>query len=752
MNIRNFVSKLLSMQKIKLSKQYSVPKKSSLGQGGNGVVCKVIRNSDKQAFALKRLSDDARTINEKILRFQDEIDTLIACQRFDGVIPIVDYSKKELWYTMPLADKIDSHITTIDAKVNCVLQIAEVLKELHQAGYAHRDIKPENILYYNGRFVLCDFGLVEIPDNSHHLTKNSSRIGPMNTIAPEMQRNARDADGKKADVYSLAKTLWILLSGKRKGFNGVYRYDDSSIALNAMSQFRGTHLVEIEELLMQATSNDPDDRPSMDSFHQSLLNWQDVSKDEIKKSQSNWHFLLKRLFGNSYVPSECSWDSIDSIVKVLEEVNRLPISRYMFFPDGGDLDFVNVKKASEEGCIDIISNLGYFRVKPRKLIFEKFDVSVWNYFLLELNEQNVTVGDCNNEYVEEVVEDTPAHYVSAKSFNYGVYDYDSGKPLPRGSRIIIRYLKGKFLFVLKLGPYNFIQKVTDGRHNNCTSENFKNYVNSLQNLYRFKEYISEEKRKQLIEALDQIYGFNNPIQWPFDTKDSHVYEKDYAKKNYMKFDFSDEIMRLGISVDSPLAEYLFQLENIDRHIFMELLYPDCKFYYLRKDGKVEKMKPADSSVFTLGCRQEPVALLKALNEKIKQYVIDKVDPLEQPYFIAKINLVAKPSHLFTREEIKAEMRAADDRIDNILVISIDGSAHIIPYSQNTSLYPVIHETWCAGNNYVGRYSTLSCLDSAYHYCLAKWYDYLKYGYGQPMEDWDSCSLSVEELVEKIKKI
>ena len=98
------------------------------------------------------------------------------------------------------------------------------------------------------------------------------------------------------------------------------------------------------------------------------------------------------------------------------------------------------------------------------------------------------------------------------------------------------------------------------------------------------------------------------------------------------------------------------------------------------------------------------------------------------------------------------MRAADDRIDNILVISIDGSAHIIPYSQNTSLYPVIHETWCAGNNYVGRYSTLSCLDSAYHYCLAKWYDYLKYGYGQPMEDWDSCSLSVEELVEKIKKI
>jgi len=35
---------------------------------------------------------------------------------------------------------------------------------------------------------------------------------------PEMRRNPDKADGKCADVYSLAKTLWILLTKETKGF------------------------------------------------------------------------------------------------------------------------------------------------------------------------------------------------------------------------------------------------------------------------------------------------------------------------------------------------------------------------------------------------------------------------------------------------------------------------------------------------------------------------------------------------------
>lgn len=42
-----------------------------------------------------------------------------------------------------------------------------------------------------------------------NLTKIKESVGAKTTIAPEMKRNAKDSDGKKADVYSLAKTLWM---------------------------------------------------------------------------------------------------------------------------------------------------------------------------------------------------------------------------------------------------------------------------------------------------------------------------------------------------------------------------------------------------------------------------------------------------------------------------------------------------------------------------------------------------------------
>lgn len=424
----------------------------------------------------------------------------------------------------------------------------------------------------------------------------------------------------------------------------------------------------------------------------------------------------------------------------------------MFFPDGGDLDFINVVKSSEEGCMDIISNFGLFRVKPSKLVFEKFDVPAWNYFLLKLSDQDVVVEDSYDEYTEEVVEDAAAHYVSAKDFTYGVYDYDSGMPLPKDSKKLTRYLKGKFLFVLKLGPYNYIQEVTDGRHNNCSTEDFRGYITSLQKLYNLYGRMPKDLWEQARTTLVQNCPFKPQRQLPIVSAPSPSYEEDFAKKNYMNFDFSDEIHRLGISEGSPFAEFRFRLENIESCSFMDLLNPNSEFFYLRADGKVAKMKLSDSSIFALESCQEPVDFLNALTAKLKQYVQEKVNPFELPYFKAEIQLKSKPSHLFTKAEIEAEMRAADDRKDNVLVISIDGSAQVIPNTQNTSLYPVVHETWCAGNNYVGRYSRLSDLDSAYHYCLAKWYDYLTKKCGQPMEDYDDCSLSVKELVENIEKI
>jgi len=39
------------------------------------------------------------------------------------------------------------------------MQVAYALEYAHNHGVAHRDIKPENIMYFDGRWILIDFGL-----------------------------------------------------------------------------------------------------------------------------------------------------------------------------------------------------------------------------------------------------------------------------------------------------------------------------------------------------------------------------------------------------------------------------------------------------------------------------------------------------------------------------------------------------------------------------------------------------------------
>ena len=72
------------------------------------------------------------------------------------------------------------------------------------------------------------------------------------------------------------------------------------------------------------------------------------------------------------------------------------------------------------------------------------------------------------------------------------------------------------------------------------------------------------------------------------------------------------------------------------------------------------------------------------------------------------------------------MRSADDRKDNMLVIDENGYAKVIDNKNNIFLYPVRHESWGAGNIYVGKYSSLKTLDYDYISSLQGWLNYLKY--------------------------
>lgn len=732
------------------SQKYTIKKHGGLGSGGNGVVRTAIVVATGEEVALKCLSEDAMADKEKRERFEDEVNTMLkAGKMITDIIPILEYSIEDGWYVMPVADKIKDHCETVDDVVNGVLGIAETLVELHKVGLSHRDIKPDNMLYYDGRWVLCDFGLVDIPDNPHNLTKNAKRIGAVRTIAPEMTRYPKDADGRLADVYSLAKSLWMLLTGNNDSFEGRYVVTDKSMSLHEYDQLKKVHLVEIDELLNKATQNFPDDRPTMEDFAKALRDWQQVKGNEWRKAESNWNFIKRFLFqGNT--PQRSCWMSPTDILHVLNVLSMLPIDIHIFFPNQGWMEFTKAERArSEAGCIDIYTPLGIYRVKLGQLLFESFHHPSWDYFMLEAEHLEPAVGIEADEWAEEVVEDGNGKLVSAVDAMYGVYDYDTGEKFPQESKLIARCLKGKFLIILKQGPYNMIPQMDDGRHAYCESGEFRKYIEQLEKLFALKNLVEKETWRKVLDHVVEHCSFK-PVSEIMDTSDVIESDPDFVKNNMKSFDFSRVTAKYA-GMPRGKAKYRFRFHAPTIVGFFNLVQTD-KELMLCKDGHVREAEHKSADIFEATNREAALIIDKELSSVIEEYCNGKVWTLEQPYFSIEIIKTGTPSHLFSKEEIKELMIAADDRHDNILVIDEDGNARIISDRADTCVYPVVHHTWCARNVYVGKYSTLPDLDSCYHYCLGKWYDYLLEGVGQTMVDYEEHHETDEELVKKIKEI
>jgi serine/threonine protein kinase len=79
--------------------------------------------------------------------------------------------------------------------------LSSALQHLHQHRLVHRDIKPSNIVFVNGVPKLADIGLVADVDSS-------SYVGTEGFIPPEGPGTIR------ADIYSLGKVLYEILTGK----------------------------------------------------------------------------------------------------------------------------------------------------------------------------------------------------------------------------------------------------------------------------------------------------------------------------------------------------------------------------------------------------------------------------------------------------------------------------------------------------------------------------------------------------------
>lgn len=272
--------------------------KKVLGKGGNGKVWLAERGATEAALKLLK-TDFLDPDHKRFVRFRDEAQTHARlAPRHAGLLPILAHSvpthptrETQAWLATPIAIPIK---TSLDGKpltdaVRAVLAVADTLAGLHAEGVSHRDIKPSNLYQFQGRWVVGDLGLVDFPEKDA-ITDTGERLGPMHYFAPEMLDEGKRADGTKADVYCLAKTLWVLATEQNHPPGGEFRADNSQFGIGAFRPHPRAR--QLDSLIERATRHDPALRPTMADFASELRAW--LVAPEIVQ-QSDLAQLLTRL-------------------------------------------------------------------------------------------------------------------------------------------------------------------------------------------------------------------------------------------------------------------------------------------------------------------------------------------------------------------------------------------------------------------------------------------------------------------------
>lgn len=739
--------------------EYKIIRKMDGGGNANVFVAENVRG---EAVAIKILREESgngkrteKRNRKKRIRFKIETEMVVGIQdEIEGVIPIFSYGlpdkrTKKYWYAMPIAIPLEDRlkeVKSLEDKVNCVLELARTLEALHKKDIVHRDIKLKNIYFYNGKYCLGDFGLVDYPEK-RDLTSFQEAVGPKATMAPEMRYNAKNADGKKADVYSLAKTLWIVLTGVAHGFEGRYEEDDAIIGLRNDKRYKKEHLVELEVLLKQATEYDPSLRPSMEIFVTTLEKWLEIVSNFQKSNYSEWKYLQNRLFPKT-VPSHTEWRDIDSIIKILNDIGSMPGLNHMFLPTGGGQDIETAKCANEESCICLVAGGCNYIFKPHKLELENYGKNDyrWSYFRLQLEPIEPISDAIYEECRESLVEDFPGHYIVSDLANYG--RYNDGTEFPKGYRQVDRFLNGSFVIFSKQSVYNHISGTYDARHNKMSSIEFRHYIGTMRQSYstikNFTKFLSiyqknpfstkdEKEEVEIHRRIEESCKFDKFIEENWDK----WCLKEICDKNNNKNDGKLEFAIMFHINGGTFGARKYVAEN--GYICEENVIP----YPVRKDGKY---------IFT--DFNGAVKAIVEMKDYIKKLCNESAIIWQEMgiYFTIKLFRIKPPSHVFTEKEIKEVLRSGNDFRNNRLVIDEEGYAQLIDSDLHYEhyRYPVSQESYNARNNYVGQYANLDDVSEIYQAMLDGWLHHLRTGQRYDVDYYEQCE-DTEKMLAELKQ-
>lgn len=507
-----------------------------LGEGGNGWVY-LMSDSSNVEYAVKvskfkevtgKVTGDFT--KSKLERFKTEAIKVHELYKTGqkGIIPVFEYELPcketgKFFFVMPKAIPLEEQVKNckdIYELIGTFKKLAETLVELHKKSISHRDIKPENILYYDGTYCFGDFGLIDFPEKED-LTKAKEALGNRKTMAPEMREPLMVDDSRPADVYSFAKTLWIVLTNEEYAFDGQFNYFEND---KLQVRYPKQHFVELYKLLSDATAENPTKRPTIYEFLNRLIEWEAIAKNETESSRSLWKFIEETVVHQNN-PSTVVWRNKQQVIEIVKQLSMLNFN-HTFIHNGGGMDLIDIKEIEQVNEKDLIGiDFNYNRLqlfKLKRLIWElPNEDPEFSYFRLEFDNLNPIFP----EGVEETQRWLRAQGLmdsSEEIVNEDLIINDEGEyePYYESDEIltsITRWFGGSFLIVPKASIYNSIQATYDGRHSKLNAEEFREYMEILQYVYNhdlLKTYFwnlahENPANDGILDELREIKKMNN---------------------------------------------------------------------------------------------------------------------------------------------------------------------------------------------------------------------------------------------------
>src|SRR2546429_1354214 len=260
--------------------------RSKIGEGGMGEVYLAEDTQLRRRVALKILTADVASNQDRMRRFVQEAQAAAALNH-PNIAHIYEIGQEagthfiamEFIDGATLREKIHREDTSLAKVLRYLQHAAEGLAKAHAAGIVHRDLKPDNIMVTrDGHAKILDFGLAKLIEPQPLSGGGSSEVataimqqrsmpgtvlGTAGYMSPEQAQGRTDEIDHRSDVFSFGCILFEAVTG-HKAFAG----KDAVESLNkiireptpAITELNPAAPTDLQRVVRRCLAKDPDER------------------------------------------------------------------------------------------------------------------------------------------------------------------------------------------------------------------------------------------------------------------------------------------------------------------------------------------------------------------------------------------------------------------------------------------------------------------------------------------------------------